>query len=219
MAKRTASQVGSSNCKTAKVHERRVAELFTEWSGQQFRRRRVTGRDDATLWVDSAADVIPAMSDFAFSIEAKKGKTFSMDALLANPTGCQFKHWWHQTCYDAKLISDIRQKMIYPLLIFKPTPQLDWIAFSARAAYLLRPKSDIKRYDSSIWFPHFLFDMYSRLGPIDGDVSHSKKNPKIVSVQMDDVYICRWKDFADNVDPAPLLVSKMPPAEPPTLAS
>jgi len=201
------SKIGKSNVRCGKSHERRIANLFTEWSGEEFRRRKVEGRDDATLWVNSAADVIPVRSDFLFSIEAKKGAGFSLDALMANPTKCLFKTWWFQTCYDAQLISSIRNRRILPLLFFKPNPQNDWIAFSTKSIDLLQPKSNIERLTNNLWFPHLLFDHYEAIGPISGDVSHSPKHPKFVTMQLDNAVICRWKDFAYNVDPKPLLLS------------
>jgi hypothetical protein len=208
--KRTASQIGASNCATAKNHERRVADLFTSWSGHEFRRRRVTGRDMATLWVDSAADVIPTTTDFPFSIEAKKGKNFSMDALLANPTNCLFEKWWFQTCYDANLISNLRGSMIYPLLMFKPEPAYDWMAISTRALPLMHPKPElgVLKENDELWFPHYKFTQYSRIGQIEGDVSHSKKHPQLVKLTLDDLCLCRWRDFAANVDPTPLVTAK-----------
>ena len=57
---RTASQVGKSNVATAKCHERRVAKLLTEWSGREFRRRRVEGRESDTVLRDLTGDVVPA---------------------------------------------------------------------------------------------------------------------------------------------------------------
>ena len=208
--KRTASQIGRSNSRNGKTHERRVAAYFSEWSGIEFRRRRVEGRDNATLWIDSAADVIPVGANFLFSIEAKKGAGFSVDALMANPLKCLFKQWWFQTCYDAKLISDLKQRMVLPMLCFKPAPQLDWIAFSTRAIPHLKPKAEVTASGDGLWFTHLLFNSYSRLGETISDVSHSAKNAKLVTMAMDDVVLCRWKDFAANVDPNPLLVRHEP---------
>ncbi len=43
---------------------------------------------------------------------------------------------------------------------------------------------------------------------ISGNVSHSKskKNKKIVDLALRDVIMCRWHDFAANVDPTSFFV-------------
>lgn len=198
------SAIGKSNVRRSKTHERRIAKLLTEWSGVQFRRRRVEGRDSAVRVVELVADVIPCEGDFHFSIEAKCGKKFSLDALMANPTKCLFTDWWHQACYDAQLISGDLNRIIYPLMFFKPHPNWDWVAFSS---YSLRVIKQVGRLDAELTFPHLSFDAFSFIGPIEGDVSHSKKNEKLVKIDLDPVIICRWYDFANNIDPVSTFVS------------
>ena len=198
----------SSSVSTSKSHERRVAKVLGEWSGVPFRRRRVTGREMALRIVEQVADVISCVGDFHFAIECKKGKGFSLDALMANPKGCKFTEWWHQSCYDAQLVSKDLKRTIYPLMFFKPEPNYDWVAVSAYAfSDYLRPKdasvvdAAYWRGDLKVWFPHLAFDAYQWLGQIDGDVSHSKKHPKIVPLYLDPVIMVRWRVFAESIDP------------------
>ena len=63
--------VGKSNVRRGKTYERRVSNLLTEWSGEEFRRRRVEGRDSNVIDRESTADVIPASKKIIFSIEVK----------------------------------------------------------------------------------------------------------------------------------------------------
>lgn len=198
-APRTKSAIGKSNVLKGKNHERRVASLLTEWSGIEFRRRRVEGRDESTMMIDSSADVIPVNAECLFSIEAKSGSGFSMDAMMIDPVRSLFGQWWFQACYDAKLLSQVKDGMFLPLLFFKPHPNHDWIAFSIDALSHLKymPESLV---DSNICFPHLVFDEYRRLGEVTGDVSHTNVK-KTVSLVMHPLIICRWKDFAKFVNP------------------
>jgi|CXWL01.1.fsa_nt_gi hypothetical protein len=216
LTKEEMSKIARSNVATAKSHERRVKSLLTEWSGRQFRRRRVEGRGDDTRVVEGVSDVIPVEGEIHFAIEAKKGKGFSLDALLGSPLTCLFTTWWHQNCFDAHLISDKIGKIRYPLCFFKPQPNTDWIAIAQAAinqSYVgapLRPKPGTVRNDfdgDGLWFPHLSYDEYTYLGPIAKNVSHSHKHPRLVPLQLYSCYFCRWSDFAANVDPASFFVA------------
>ncbi len=196
------SKVGKSNVRTGKAYERRVAHLLTDWSGVPFRRRRVEGRDSAVRIMELVADVIPCIGDFHFAIECKKGKDFSLDNLMSNPPGSLFTTWWHQACYDSQLISKDMDRVIHPMLFFKPHPNWDWVAISSLAVPHLVAKPGISVLPGqTVWFPHLRFDHYASMGPVEGDVSHSKKNKKLVSIELDPVIMCRWRDFEANVLP------------------
>lgn len=208
------SKVGKSNVKTAKCHERRIARLLTEWSGQQFRRRRVEGRGDDVKVVEGVADVIPVENDVIFSIEAKKGKDFSLDGLMLNPTGAKFTEWWHQASYDAHILSERTKTDRYPMLFFKPHPNWDWVAvpFVVFQQNILRPCKECaeiyeeRRKTSEVWFPHIHFDAYSWTGPIEHNVSNSKTNKVMVALDLHPVVISRWRDFESYVDPKSIFV-------------
>ena len=228
------SKIGKSNVRTAKVHERRIANLLTEWTKPYgfpaFRRRRVEGRGDDVKVVEGVADVIPISGDILFAIEAKKGEGFSIDGLMASPKTAKFTQWWHQASYDAKLLGDKLGEARYPMLFFKPHPNWDWVAvpFSLFQNSILLPRRqdysshalttvggvtpvldghefrvDEIRKNSEVWFPHIHFDTYSWFGPIEHNISHtkSKKNKVMVSLQLPPVVMCRWVDFAANIDP------------------
>ena len=192
------SKIGKSNVSRAKSHERRVRDLLKAWSGVEFRRRRNEGRDVQTISIESTADVIPVNADFKFSIEAKCGAKFSLDALMASPRTALFTEWWFQSFYDAQLLTAHRQRLYLPMLFFKPHPNHDWIAVSTQVVNLIGP----------LKFQHLLFDAYTRINPVAGNVSHSKKNKKMVDLCLDDVIICRWKDFAEHVNPDLLFYGK-----------
>jgi len=219
--KRTASQVGKSNVSTSKAHERRVAKLFTEWSGSEFRRRRHEGRGVDTIVRDLTGDVIPVDRMPRFNIEAKKGAGFSFNAMLAEVATNKFTTWWHQSSYDAQLATEIHKVQVLPLVIFKPHPNHDFIAFDVAALKFLRPPGDVvpdtgcaqagtsdgtpaSSYGfARPWFPCLLFDEYSRCGPITKNVSHTKNstNKVMVPLELSNCYITRWRTFAEAVDP------------------
>ena len=206
---KTASQIGRSNVATAKNHERRVAKLLSDWSGREFRRRRVEGRESDTVLRDLTGDVVPAdaKNRCRFNVEAKKGKGFSLNALLADCTSCIFSAWYHQSSYDAGLASKALGLDVKPFVFFKPHPNFDWVAFDVAALYYLRMKDStdlsLTLPRSRLWFPHLLFDYYEHCGPLSFNISHTKnrKNAVLVPLQLSACFLCTWNDFAANVHP------------------
>jgi hypothetical protein len=188
------SKIGASNVRRSKTQERRLAKLFTSYTGVEFRRRRVEGRDSTTIERESTADVIPVKGDCIFSIEAKCGKFGSIDALLANPYITTLTEWWHQASYDAKLMTDLFLKQYYPLLFFKFNRNSDWVAVGARGWDQVRHVRIV---------PTLFFKCFSFIGPVTHNVSHTKnKNNKVlVPLELDDIVFLRWKDFISAVDP------------------
>ena len=116
------SKIGRSNVNRAKAHERQVAKWLTEWSGVEFRRRRVTGRDHATTVIDGTADVICTRPDFKYAVECKSGAGFSLDAVMAGGGKTKFDQWWNQALEDAELSGK------EPMLFIKPGTGQNWIA-------------------------------------------------------------------------------------------
>lgn len=202
------SKVGKSNVSTSKAHERRVKNLLTSWTGHEFRRRRVEGRGDDVAVVEGVADIIPVNAEVIFAIEAKKEKDFSMDGLLANPRdNHKFTKWWHQTCYDADILTKKSGVKRYPFLIFKPRPSWDWVAVD-QAVFddgILKPAVGVSA-QNTVWFPHLAFDAFSYVGKVTKNVSRSKKNPVMVSLELAPCYMFRWKDFEANVDPNSIFI-------------
>ena len=207
---RTASQIGKSNVATAKCHERRVAKLLTEWSGREFRRRRVEGRQSDTVLRDLTGDIVPADANnrCRFNLEAKKGKGFSLTSIISGYDTCKLSEWYHQSTYDANLVSEALGLDIKPMVFFKPNPNQDWIAFDSSALEFLQPKTSkpsnlVHHVRHSLWFPHLFFDYYAYCGSISFNISHTKnwKNRVIVPLQLAPCFICSWNDFADNVNP------------------
>ncbi len=216
MEKRDASTIGRSNVNRSKDHERQIANNLTKWSGVQFRRRRAEGRGPAVMNIEGAADVIAVGADPHFSIEAKCGKGFSLDAMFSNLRATVFTSWWHQATFDANLLSDNRERKIHPMLFFRPYVNCNWVGFPVQAMPLFVPKdkSQTNLDHNSLWFPHFVFIGYSLVGPVANDVSHSPKHKNIIEVPLSDVVLCRWKDFAAQVDPASFFVSPAVPSGP-----
>lgn len=209
------SKIGKSNVRRSKTHERRIAKLLTTYTNVEFRRRRVEGRDVTVVERESTADVIPVKGEIIFSIEAKCGECTSFDGLLKDPKINKFTKWWHQCVYDAMILTDVLKRQIYPLLFFKPAPSFDWIAIDKRVIDngIIRPsdlaiddhRRAIERGDK-IWFNALQLDMYDRLGPIEHDVSHSKRNAVLKAIELPSLYMIRWRDFELNVDPKSIFV-------------
>jgi hypothetical protein len=212
------SKIGKSNVRRSKAHERRVAKLLTEWSGIEFRRRRVEGREGDVVDIERTADVIPATPDWSrFSIEAKCGEWGTFDALMTNPKITTFTEWWHQANYDADLATKSYHRLnpdehaeVYPLIFFKPHKNFDWLAISKKALSYIVPKdSDVCYGGTALWFPTLIFDHYENCGPISHNIVHTKnkKNMKFVPLQLHGCVFCRWKDFAQHVHPRSFFLS------------
>jgi len=211
------SKIGRSNVRRAKGHERTVAKFLTDWSGREFRRRRVEGRDVTVIERESTADVIPVKGDIYCSIEAKCGEVQTFGNLMANPKTCKFTEWWHQANYDVQLVSNIFNRQFYPMMFFRPYLNQNWVAISEKlfTNRILRPKINceplmIKNAEEGcVWFPHFLFDAYKLTGEISFNVvrTKEKKNFKFVPLILDSVVMCRWCDFAAGVDPQSFFIS------------
>lgn len=223
------SRIGRSNVRRSKGHERQIAHYLTDWSGQEFRRRRVEGRDVTVIERESTADVIPVKGDIHCSIEAKCGEVQTFAALMDNPKKTKFTEWWHQTCYDVSLVQKVFNRPFYPMMFFRPYQNQNWVAVSAKLFQngILSPRKDQSAYEEwyktflkeanggiyKIWFPHFLFDAYDRLGEISFNVVRTKKkaNYRYVPLKLDAVVLCRWKDFAANVDPQSFFLNRITP--------
>jgi hypothetical protein len=199
--KETFSKVGKRNVATAKNHERRCKSLLTEWSGVEFRRRRIEGRGDDVAVVEGVADIIPVTGKVIFAIESKKGENFSLDGLFANPHKAKFTEWWHQVNYDAQILTDKIGEKRWPLLFFKPHPSRDWVAVPSACFELgiLRPKSGSENI-GGCWFQHIKYDAYKWIGAVEHNISASNKRPVIKALNLEPCIMCRWKDFASEVD-------------------
>jgi hypothetical protein len=195
---KTKSQIGKSNVRRGKTYERRIANLLTDYTGKEFRRRRVEGRDLSVVERESTADVIPVNADVNFSIEVKAGKGFSFDALLANPKTNIFTTWWHKASYDAELLTKVLGRNIYPMLFFKYTITQDWIAVPQQAQLTLR--------EGIVQCPCVKYDYIDNL--VSMNVSHTSKRKNHVEVELSlhDVLFMRWKDFAGCIHPETLFL-------------
>lgn len=202
---KTYSEVGKRNVATSKNHERRCKRLLHEWSGVEFRRRRIEGRGDDVSVVEGVADIIPVTGKVIFAIESKKGEKFSIDGLLSSPHTAKFTEWWHQVNYDAQILTDKMGDKRWPLLFFKPHPNWDWVAVPTACfeQNILKPKKDI--IVTGCWFQHIRYDCYKFTGPIECKISDSKNKLK-VALELEPCILCRWKDFAAEIDPRTIFV-------------
>lgn len=199
-------KIGARNSRKGKRNERRVANLLTEWAGQDFRRRRVEGRETSVVLRESTSDIIMSGGEIIFSVEAKAVKGFSMDALLTSPMTNLFTGWWAQTNWDARVLTEITKIKRYPFLIFKPAAAFTWLAISLHAFEdkVLKPSAEFNGQE--VWFPHLRFEHYRNSGPIEYNISQSKKNKDMRTFELHPLIFCRWKDFAANVDPQSICV-------------
>ena len=204
------SKIGSRNVSSSKVHERRVAHLLSEWSGRDFRRRRVEGRASDTVLRDLTGDVVPAdaANRCKFNIEAKKGEGYTFTSLLQNYRTCKISEAYHQSTYDAQLASKALGLSMMPMVFFKPHPNFDFIIIQATAftECLLKPKNDLEGTglgEQWPWFPTLYFNVYDYCGELTFNISHTKnrKNRVMVPLQLKACFICTWADFAANVSP------------------
>lgn len=195
LTKEEISEISSSSVKRSKAAERRLANLFKTWTGVEFRRRRVEGRDSNTIERESTADVIAVNKVCKFSIECKIEKGFSFDALLRDPRTCKFTKWLHQATWDATLMSRTFNKTFYPLVFFKPHPNHDFVVVPSEVF-----TNNVVDYVSSI--PYLEYTGYRWCGPITLNISHSKKNPVMKELALPAVWFMRWQDFVANVKPA-----------------
>ena len=195
---KTASQIGKSNVQRGKTYERKIAKLLTNWSGMPFRRRRIEGRDTQTIDVDSTSDVIPVGFDINCTIEVKTQMGFSINALFKTPDKALFTKFYHQSSYDAALLSKIKNRVIYPIVFFRPQANTDWVAIN----HNLFIDKQIK-----LAFPHIMYDYYKNINPISCDVSHGKR-PKMVAIPLDPVIFCTFEDFSKNININHILVGE-----------
>jgi len=214
--KETYSKTGKRNVATSKSHERRCKKLLTDWAGVEFRRRRVEGRGHDVAVVEGVADIIPIEGEILFAIESKKGEKFSLDGLFMNPHTAKFTEWWHQVNYDAKLLTDKLGEKRWPLLFFKPHPNWDWVAVPTKCftQQVLRPaeyasdesKARWGANSTECWFQHIRYDAYSWLGEIEQNIAASNKNKVMFALELEPCIMCRWKDFAAEVNPQSIFV-------------
>lgn len=208
------SRIGKSNVRRSKSHERTIAGFLTEWTGSEFRRRRIEGRDVTVIERDSTADIISVKRDIHCSIEAKCGEVQTFGNLMASPMSCKFTEWWHQANYDVHLISNIFNRQFYPMMFFRPYLNQNWVAISKKLFTLkILTKKDnaiLCNDDRDVWFPHFSFDAYDYVGEVSFNVirTKNKDNYKYIPLKLDPVVFCRWQDFAAYVNPASFFVQQ-----------
>lgn len=183
-----ARSVGKRSKEKGKRYERRVASLFTEFTGAGFRKIPGSGGFNKTGGVVIAehkfcGDIICDREDFDFFIEAKNRESYSQTAIVKSVKTCEFTQWWGKTVYEATGLE------LQPLLFFKPGTQDDFIGITNEACDLfgIFPILTVK-------FPAY--------APYEIILSKVKK--ETVTVQMDFIPDCNWfewKNFIKEVNP------------------
>ncbi len=195
------SRISRSSVSRSKESERKIANLMTEWSGVQFRRRRVEGKDVGTIALNSVADVIPIVGDFNFAIEVKIEKKFSLVALMKTTKTCTFTSWWLQVNHDCSLMTASRQRQTLPMLFFRHGVNFNWLALSVEGFESIEFRGRVATMTTAI---------YSSFGVVSGNVSHSPKNKVIVSMQLPDVVFMRCDDFFASAVPSSVFNGGVP---------
>ena len=187
--KKTQSQIGRSAVRSGKRLENRYANLWSDWTGKTFRRRKVEGRDESIASLEGVSDVICVDAICKFAIESKKEKNFSF---MSTPFSHKsvFWDWWRQVSIDAIIRTNNNDKYEFlPLLHFKPTPNHDFVAFEYNKLKRLSLLSPIGGYQI---IPNF--DKMSEKIEIG-------KSQVIFEIKTTNILITSWKDFTTSVDP------------------
>lgn len=183
------SQIGRSSVRSGKRLENRYANMWTDWTGETFRRRRIEGRGESVTGLEGVADVICTSATCKFAIESKKEKTFSFTATPFSDSS-KFWSWWIQASVDAMIRTMSDKKHHYmPFVHFKPTPNHDYIAISRSALSKLVVNSPIAGYEI---VPSF--DTLSEKVEVDGKIIEFQIKPT-------NVLLTTWKNFITSVDP------------------
>lgn len=183
------SQIGRSSVRSGKRLENRYANMWSEWTGEEFRRRRVEGRGASVAGLEGVADVICTSANCKFAIESKKEKTFSFTATPWSDKS-SFWVWWKQATTDSMIRTMGDSKHHYmPLVQFKPTPNHDYVAIAESSIKKLELFSPLAGY---IIVPNF--DVLYEQVDIDGR-SHK------FQIKPTNVLITTWKNFTTSVDP------------------
>jgi len=181
------SQIGRSSVRSGKRLENRYANMWTEWTGEEFRRRRIEGRGVSVAGLEGVADVICTSANCKFAIESKKEKTFSFTATPWSDKS-SFWMWWKQASIDAMIRTMNGTHYYMPLVQFKPTPNHDYVAIAETSIQKLTVLSPIAGY---IIAPNFLL-MHETV-VIDG-------KPLKFEIKSTNVLLTTWKNFITSID-------------------
>lgn len=182
------SQIGRSSVRSGKRLENRYANMWSEWTGKEFRRRRIEGRGKSVTSLEGVADVICTTANCKFAIESKKEKTFSFTATPWSDKS-SFWSWWTQASTDAMIRTMSSDHLYFPLVQFKPTPNHDYVAIDEQSLSKLTVLTPIAGY---IIVPNFT--VLTETVEIDGQVMKFEIKPT-------NVLITTWKNFTTSVDP------------------
>lgn len=183
------SKTGRSSVRTGKRLENRYANMWSEWTGETFRRRRTEGRGSSVTSVEGVADVICTTKTVKFAIESKKEKKFSFTATPFSSKSI-FWQWWSQVYADAMILTMASSKYhFHPFLHFKPTPASDFVAFPTYVLDCLSCSSSIDGYTIKNSFGKLPYKSV-----FDG-VSYN------FDVVTDNVFITSWQSFTQAIDP------------------
>lgn len=155
-------KVAKKSIRRGKEGERRIAKLFMELTGRNFRKVPNSGGFNKTGGVVIAdhkfcGDVICDDAKFAFCIESKnQPDRFNPVTLFSLPESSDFSSWWYQVYDDAQRVK------LLPLLYFKfgkiSNVQVcsDFVAITPRIASHLgfdskQPHVNLHVYENPVW--------------------------------------------------------------------
>jgi hypothetical protein len=166
------------------VYERKIAKLFSRWSGEMIRRTPRSGGWAGKAEFDVAGDLVCGNAAFSLHIEAKNREDWALEDLLTGHRAkgeLSIQAWWQQTtreCPVGKL----------PILVFTRNRLADLVMMREEDLYKLSDKDTFTRCISFIWdgLPHgngpvVLFTLqrfFAQLRPPVGCANHATWKPE-----------------------------------------
>jgi len=137
------SSIGRKSKNKGKRYEAKIAKLFTEITGVNFRRVPASGGFNKCGGVHVASrvfcgDLICDNADFIFSVEAKNRKIFDYNHIIKNVNTAPFTAWWFQCVRDAY------SNNLLPLMIFNAGTHTDVVVVDEYTIDLF----DIQKFSS-----------------------------------------------------------------------
>lgn len=187
---------GASNVRRSKASERKISQYLLTLTGKKFRRRRVEGRNEHTIAVESTGDVIPIDGKFKFNIECKIERGFSFDAILKSDKSL-FSGWWTQCLEDCILAEKINGQKTHPMLIFRPANNQEWIAITECVLGDLVHLIDGQKRPKSITIDLCGEDLVTKCKPIIQMLPKDEHN-KPIWLNMPNPVLFRTKEFEQS---------------------
>ena len=190
------SAIGRRSKRKGKAYEARVAKLWSDFTGENFRRVPSSGGFNKFGGLVVATqiftgDVFSNNPNFIFSVEAKNRQDISLTALLKNPPTATITSYWYQCVEDA------RNNKKKPIMFFKPNMYDDWICLDYNDLEFLGLSNSI-RMDFKLYGDETILTVINR------NERGKKTSKERKSVKLPNFSIMDWKEFIKHVKPANL---------------